>query len=68
MHYNFPPLSHPGSKALMVEVLNNYFSDKDGPKPWHFDHTSRLHHGIFGMRSKVMQRHDAADAKHAFLC
>lgn len=33
VHYNFPPLSHASSKALMVEVLNEYFTDGDGRNP-----------------------------------
>ena len=42
VHYNFPPLSHQGSKVLMEEVLSDYFTDDEGrPKPWHFEQTSK---------------------------
>ena len=70
VHYNFPPLSHPASERIIEEVLNHHFGkDKDGAqKPWHFKQTSdNGQRSIFSTRGKVMRRHDAAPAKHAFM-
>ena len=63
VHYNFPPLSHPGTEAIIREALNHRFNGGD----WHFTQTYRPQATLYSSRSKVLRRHDNAVAKHAFL-
>ena len=63
VHYNFPPLAHPGSEAIIREALNHRF---EGGK-WHFTQAHRPESTLYSNRSKVLRRHDNAVAKHAFL-
>ena len=63
VHYNFPPLAHLGSEAIIREALNHRF---DGGK-WHFAQTYRPEKTLYSSRSKVLRRQDTAVAKHAFL-
>jgi hypothetical protein len=63
VHYNFPPLAHPGSDAIIREALNHRF---EGGK-WHFTQAHRPESTLYSNRSKVLRRHDNAVAKHAFL-
>ena len=63
VHYNFPPLSHPGTEMIIREVLNHRF---EGEK-WHFTQTYRSQTTLYSGRSQVLRRHDNAVAKHSFL-
>jgi hypothetical protein len=69
-HYNFPPLSHPSARVIIVEVLTDHFGkDKDGnPKPWHFTPTSAIGQASkYNERSAVLRRLDAVVPRHAFM-
>ena len=63
VHYNFPPLSHPGTEAIIREALNHRFNGGD----WHFTQTYRPQATLYSSRSKVLRRHDNAASKHSFL-
>ena len=64
MHYNLPPLAHPGSEAVIREALNHRF---DGGTKVALRADLSLGQTLYSSRNKVLRRHDTAVAKHTFL-